>query len=311
MVTCKVIEILGPAGRGGRMLAAGCSPGAAARASEGVCPVAVTALPTVASGPASKWGAQWRVLTLLVRRDLRLRYAGAWLGYVWTVLDPLLMALVYAFVFGTLMGARRIGEQPYVLYLIVGVLSWNWFTTAVTDGCRSLTAEAKIVRSSNVPREIWAARTVASKMLEFVFALPVILGFALYYGHGVGMRIVFFPVAMVLQFLMCFGIALILAPLTVIANDVQRVVKILLRMGFYFTPVLYSINSIVRGREWLRVLAELNPMAGVMSLYRMGFWSHDTLTWRAYTVSVGFTVFVLALGLWVFRRLEGTVLKEI
>jgi ABC-2 type transport system permease protein len=273
--------------------------------------VAVTALPTVASGPESKWSSRWRVLVLLVRRDLRLRYAGAWLGYVWTVLDPLMMALVYAFVFGTLMGARRIGEQPYVLYLIIGVLSWNWFTTAVTDGCRSLTAEAKIVRSSNVPREIWAARTVASKMLEFVFALPVILGFALYYGHGVGMRIVMFPVAMVLQFLMCFGISLILAPLTVIANDVQRVVKILLRMGFYFTPVLYSINSIVRGREWLRVLAELNPMAGVMSLYRMGFWSHDTLTWRAYAVSAGFTVFVLALGVWVFRRLEGTVLKEI
>jgi ABC-2 type transport system permease protein len=273
--------------------------------------VAVTALPTPAGGVVSKRTAQWRVLVLLVRRDLRLRYAGAWLGYVWTVLDPLLMALVYAFVFGTLIGARKIGEQPYVLYLIIGVLSWNWFSTAVTDGCRSLTAEAKIVRSSSVPRQIWVARTVLSKMLEFAFALPIIVGFALWYGHGVDAWILLFPVAMVLQFFMCFGIALILAPLTVLANDFQRVVKIVLRMGFYLTPVLYSINNVVRGREWLQVLAELNPLAGVLSLYRMGFWSEDALTWRAYTVSVGFTVFVLALGLWVFRRFEGTVLKEL
>jgi ABC-2 type transport system permease protein len=116
---------------------------------------------------------------------------------------------------------------------------------------------------------------------------------------------------MVLQFLMCFGIALILAPLTVLANDFQRVVKIVLRMGFYLTPVLYSINNVVQGREWLKLLAELNPLAGVLSLYRMGFWSEDALTWRAYTVSVGFTLFVVAMGLWVFRRFEGTVLKEL
>jgi ABC-2 type transport system permease protein len=273
--------------------------------------VAVTALPTPVSGVAAKRAAQWRVLVLLVRRDLRLRYAGAWLGYVWALLDPLLMALVYAFVFGTLIGAREIGEQPYVLYLIIGVLSWNWFSTAVTEGCRSLTSEAKIVRSSSVPRQIWVARTVLSKMLEFVFAIPIVIGFALWYHHGVDAWILLVPVALALQFFMCFGIALILAPLTVLANDFQRVVKIVLRMGFYLTPVLYSINNVVQGREWLKVLAELNPLAGLLSLYRMGFWSEDALSWRAYTVSAGFTVVVLALGLWVFRRFEGTVLKEL
>lgn len=269
---------------------------------------------TAAGARPSRWGAlvtQRRVLALLVRRDLRLRYAGAWLGYVWAILDPLLMALVYAFVFGTLIGAREIGEQPYVLYLIIGVLSWNWLSTAVTEGCRSLTGEAKIVRSANVPRQVWVARTVTSKMLEFVFALPIVVGFALYYQHGVNLRLLLFPVAMLLQFAMCLGIALVLAPLNVLANDVQRVVKIVLRMGFYLTPVLYSINNVVQGREWLQVLAELNPMAGVMSLYRMGFWVEDELSWRAYAVSGGFALLAMAVGLWVFRRFEGAVLKEI
>jgi ABC-2 type transport system permease protein len=259
----------------------------------------------------SELGTWRRILVLLVRRDLRLRYAGAWLGYVWTILDPLMMALVYAFVFQVLIGGRTIGEEPYILYLLVGMLGWNWFNTSVTEACRSLTAEAKIVRSANVPREIWVARTVLSKGTEFILALPVVLGFCLYYQHGVNAKLLLFPVGLVLEFMLAFGIGLVLAPLTVLANDVQRVIKIFLRVGFYLSPVLYSLNHVAHGREWVIRAAELNPLAGVLSLYRMGFWSEDTLSWRAYTVSTVAAVAVLAIGLAVFRRFEGTVLKEI
>ncbi|HUR51003.1 MAG TPA: hypothetical protein VMZ11_02655, partial [Mycobacteriales bacterium] len=146
-----------------------------------------------------------RILLLLVRRDLRLRYAGAWLGYVWTILDPLMMALVYAFVFQVLIGVRKIGETPYIMYLVVGMLGWTWFSAAVTEGCRSLTAEAKIVRSANVPREIWVARTVVAKMFEFLFALPVVVAFGLYYQHGANWRLVLFPLGLLLQFMLTFG----------------------------------------------------------------------------------------------------------
>lgn len=252
-----------------------------------------------------------RILWLLVRRDLRLRYAGAWLGYVWTILDPLMMALVYAFVFQVLIGGASIGEEPYILYLLIGMLGWNWFSSALTEGCRSLTAEAKIVRSANVPREVWVARTVLSKGAEFVLALPVVVGFCLYFQHEVNARLLLFPLGLVLEFMLCFGFALVLAPLSVLANDLQRVVRILMRVGFYLTPVLYSLNHVAQGREWVIRLAELNPLAGIMSLYRMGFWAEDVLSWRAYTVSVVVALAVMAGGLAVFRRFEGTVLKEI
>lgn len=252
-----------------------------------------------------------RVLLLLVRRDLRLRYAGAWLGYVWTILDPLMMALVYAFVFQVLLGVRKIGETPYILYLLIGMLGWTWFSSAVTDGCRSLTAEAKIVRSANVPREIWVARTVVSKMFEFLFALPVVVGFALYYTHGVNWRIVLFPLGLVLQFMLSFGIALMVAPLTVLANDVQRVVRIILRVAFYLTPVLYSLNHVAPTQEWIPKVGQLNPMAGILTLYRAGFWEQDLLGWKAYMLATFVSIVTLALGHLVFKRFEGTVLKEI
>jgi ABC-2 type transport system permease protein len=252
-----------------------------------------------------------RILWLLVRRDLRLRYAGAWLGYVWTILDPLMMALVYAFVFQVLIGGQRIGETPYILYVLIGMLGWNWFNAAVTEACRSLTAEAKIVRSANVPREIWVARTVLSKGAEFVLALPVVVGFCLYYGHGVNARLLLFPVGLVIEFVLAFGIGLALAPINVLANDFQRIVKIFLRVGFYLSPVLYSLNHVARGREWVTTLAELNPLAGILSLYRMGFWAQDELSWRAYAVSSLAAAVALVVGMAVFRRFEGTVLKEI
>jgi ABC-2 type transport system permease protein len=259
----------------------------------------------------SEIGTWRRILVLLVRRDLRLRYAGAWLGYVWTILDPLMMALVYAFVFQVLIGGRSIGEQPYILYLLIGMLGWNWFNASVTEACTSLTAEAKMVRSTNVPREIWVARTVLSKGAEFILALPVVFGFCLYYGHGVNLKLLLFPVGLVLEFMLAFGIGLALAPVTVLANDAQRIVKIFLRVGFYLTPVLYGINHVAHGREWVVRLAELNPLAGIISLYRMGFWAGDTLSWRAYAASVLAGLLALVLGSAVFRRFEGTVLKEI
>lgn len=252
------------------------------------------------------------ILSLLVRRDLRLRYAGAWLGYGWTLLEPLLMTLVYAFVFGVLLSAGRdFAETPYVLYLVVGVLSWNWFSSAVNESTKALNSEAKIVRTASVPREIWVARTVIAKMAEFVFAIPVIAIFVIYYKHPISWEIVLFPVGMLLQLVFSYGLGLLLAPLSVIAGDVKRLVRIFLRVGFYLTPVLYSLNAVDQRFGDAAALAKINPVAASMSLLRAGLWPEDIYEPVYYAWAVVITLATLALGTWVFRRLVGTVLKEI
>ena len=263
---------------------------------------------------ASDRRATLHILALLVRRDLRVRYAGAWLGYGWTLLEPLLMTLVYAFVFGVLLSGGRgadFAEQPYILYLVVGVLSWNWFNGSLTESMKSLTSEAKIVRTAGVPREIWVGRTVIGKMTEFVLAIPVIAGFVLFYRHPVSWEIVLFPLGMLLQFLFSMGLGLLLAPLAVIATDVKRLVRILLRVGFYLTPVLYSLNAVDAQFGDLASLAKINPMAASMSLMRAGLWPEDVYGAPFYAVAVLITLVTVAVGAWVFRRLIGTVLKEL
>jgi ABC-type polysaccharide/polyol phosphate export permease len=262
-----------------------------------------------------------RTLGLLVARDLKVRYAESVLGYVWTVLEPLLMALTYWFVFTKIFTGRHVGAQPYILFLIIGLLAWNWLNGVVIDSAKALSAEAKIVRSSNLVREIWVLRIVLSKFVEFVFALPVVLIFAAAYHHRIGFGhalyhngpyiswyVLAFPLGIVLQFVLLTGVALVLAPLSVLFNDVQRMVRILLRIGFYASPVIYGALNVP---EAVKPFFALNPLSGIFELYRAAFFPSQFVGWRYVATAAVISAGTLAFGTWVFRRLEGTVLKEI
>jgi ABC-2 type transport system permease protein len=251
------------------------------------------------------------VLATLVRRDLRVRYAQSFLGYVWTVLDPLLMALVYFVVFTYVFKAHRAGLQPYLLFLIIGMLAWQWFNGTVGDTTRSLQQEARLVRSTNLPREIWVIRVVVAKGIEYLLSLPVLAGFTLLYvvrGEAhLNWRLVLIPLAIAIQFVLLVGLGLLLAPIHVLATDTERVVRILLRFMFYATPVLYSTAAVPEG---MRILVELNPLSGILAVYRSGFFDVP-FAWREVGVAVVESFILLVCGWVVFRRMERAVLKEI
>jgi ABC-2 type transport system permease protein len=248
------------------------------------------------------------VLATLVRRDLKVRYASSVLGWVWSVLDPLMMALVYWFLFTQIIDRSDIGLTPYLVFLITGLFAWQWFAGTLSEGSRALLSAARLMRTTNVPREIWVARVVLSKGMEFVFTLPVLAAVVAVYGVVPNWRLVLFPVAMLVQALMLTGIVMILAPLTVLVRDVQRVVRIFLRVGFYMTPVIYSLES-SRAAGVGDVIA-FNPMAGVIELYRAGLFD-EPLHATSLVVTGVATLVLLALGSLVFGRLERAVLKEL
>ena len=122
------------------------------------------------------------------------------MGYLWTVLDPLLMSLIYFVVFVVIFKRGDLGHQPYFLFLIIGLLAWQWFSSATTDTSRALISEARLVRSTNLPREIWVVRVVRRKGVEFLLSLPVLLGFAVFYlvtrGLHLNVWIVLFPLGL-------------------------------------------------------------------------------------------------------------------
>lgn len=250
-----------------------------------------------------------RILKLLVLRDLKIRYAGSALGYLWTILDPLLMSVVYWLIF-TKLFQRNIGYSPYILFLVAGQLPWFWFSSGVTATARALRSEVQMVRSSNVPRELWVIRVVCSKGVEYLFSLPVLVIFAVGYLKEPNWRLALLPVAWAMIFLLLMGIGLLLAPLTVLVRDVERIVPIIMRVMFYLSPVLYSLDAVLKRAPGLRRIYEINPMVGPLMLARAGFFKQE-LRWNFVWHSAVGCVVLFLIGLFTFTRLERQVLKEI
>lgn len=248
------------------------------------------------------------IIRLLVARDLKVKYAGSALGYLWSVLDPLLLAFVFWFVFSQVL-VRTVAE-PYIVFLLTGLLPWNWANGVLNDSARALTGEAKLVRSTNLEREVWVLRIVASKFAEFVLSLPVVVLFVVIYAGPIDFSayLLALPLAAALQAVLLTGAALALAPVTVMFKDVQRLVRILTRLLFYLSPIIYGIADVP---ERFQPLALLNPLAGVLELYRAAFFPDRFAGWDVVASSAVLSALVLMAGTWVFNRLEGPVLKEI
>ena len=268
-----------------------------------------------------------KVLGTLVRRDLRVRYARSVLGYLWTLIDPLAMTLVYWFVFGVIYSIKTTGGTdiahsrsqgaPYVVFLLAGLLAWNWFSNSINETARALYSERLLVRSTNLPRELWVIRVVIAKGIEHLMSLPILIAFILLFaitGDQIHLnwRFVFWIPALILEFFLCVGLGLVMAPVTALVDDFIRIVRILLRMGFYLTPIVYSVGMLDKEHAWAKVILQFNPLTGINDMYRLGFLSPqihpDYFAWATCTV---ITIFWLFFGMWVFRKLESPVLKEI
>lgn len=246
-------------------------------------------------------------LWLLTIRDLRVRYSTSVLGYFWSILDPLVMAGIYWFVF-TQVFDRTVGEQPYIVFLLAALLPWMWFNGAVGDCTRAFLKEARLIRSTKIPRTIWVNRLVLSKGIEFVASIPVLAVFAIFSpGTQLHWQVVFFPLAIILQALLLVGVGLIVAPLVVFFRDLERAVKLILRFLFYSSPIIYGLQDLPHGVE---KIAAFNPLAGIFALYRSAFFP-EQLDWFAVIVGTAVSLALLGIGIFVFTRTERAVLKEI
>ncbi len=248
-----------------------------------------------------------RALWLLTKRDLAVRYSTSALGYLWSVIDPLAMAFMYWFVFGVIF-SRSVGEEPYIVFLLSGLLPWMWFNGAVGDSTRAFLRESKLIRSTRIPRSVWIARLVLSKGIEFLAAIPVLAAFVIATGTTVHWEALLAPLGIAIQAVLTLGVGLIVAPLVVFFRDLERAIKLALRILFYATPIIYGLPDL--HALGLGGWAALNPLTGIISLYRSAFFP-EHLDWTAVGVSAALSAILLVVGILVLRRTERAVLKEL
>lgn len=245
---------------------------------------------------------------MLVLRDLQRKYTRFRLGYLWTLLEPLGMALVLWLVFSVLLGARGFGLQPYLLFLSVAILPWWWFSKGISASTRIWRKTGAQLRISTLPTQLWVIRALLVSMIEFLFSLPVIVIAMLVTGFWPGPWIVLFPVAIIVQFFLMYGLALLIASGSIVFPDIARMVRIVLRAMFYLSPILYSVSNIPAGAQFI---ASFNPLVGVLGLYRIGWWPEEAISAAGYGISLGVCLVIFVVGVLTFRRLENRILKEV
>lgn len=264
--------------------------------------------------PAERARRVWeyrRILGLLIGRDVRVRYASSVLGYLWTVLDPLALSAVYWFLF-TQVITRKVGFPPYILFLVSGQLAWVWINGSINSSLNALRSESQMVRSSNVPRELWVLRIVLSRGVEYVFSLPVLALFSIGYAQWPSRYILLLPLAIVMTVVLCTGLGMIIAPAAVLLRDLRSVVRIVTRALFFLSPILYSLHDVTGNgrRAGIADIVSWNPIAGIMALYRAPFFPQE-MNWTDVAHSAIITAVIFVIGVWSFNRMERPMLKEV
>ncbi|HEX2497715.1 MAG TPA: ABC transporter permease [Actinomycetes bacterium] len=254
------------------------------------------------------------VLRLLITRDLKVKYEKSVLGYVWSILEPLLLAIVYYFVFGVIMG---VGTEDYLVYLLAGLLPWLWASSTINSSTGALTGQARLIKTTSVPREIWVLRLVGAKWVDYVLSLPVLVLFAILYRRAPHLgHLALLPFVMIVQAILLTGLALLLSSIGVMFRDVKNIVKIVMRLLFYFSPILYGFERIQKLPDLIVQFYTLNPFVGILELNR-AVWFPDELhnagiSWiSAVLPTIVLSGALFALGWTVFARLERAVLKEL
>ncbi|CAN5634527.1 ABC transporter permease [soil metagenome] len=239
------------------------------------------------------------LLRNLVLKDLKLKYRGSVFGVVWSLLNPLLMIVVYTIAFTHILQIRTEG---FVFYLMLGILSWTFFAGSLSGSTGSIADNGGLVKSVFFPRAILPAAGVlfnlSQYLLTIVVFLPVML---LYYGVTPAAPMLLFPVFVALQALFTIGLALILATAAAFFRDVRHLVDVALAVLFWTTPILYELRQIP---ERLQLPILLSPLSPFVEAYHQMFYYRvwpGPLTWG---LALGYTMAALAIGLLLIVRYE-------
>jgi ABC-type polysaccharide/polyol phosphate export permease len=252
-----------------------------------------------------------RLVGYLVRADIKKKGADTFLGNLWWVLDPLLQMVVYV-VFVTILFQRPTPDYP--LFVLAAILPWKWFSSSMNDATASVTSQGSLIRQIQFPKIVLPVASTGAAVVGFMFGLIPLLGIMLLYPHRISAYVLLIPVVAVVQFLFTLGASLLVASVNVFFRDLGNVLRHFLRLWFYLSPGLYSIQMLEESGVFasnpvlLRILL-LNPFATLFESYRALIYGDPVSgphmpDWVALGWLAVVSALLIALGCIVFKRLE-------
>ena len=251
------------------------------------------------------------LIQTLVVRELKARYRGSVLGYLWSFINPLLLLAVYTIVLSVVLpGFRGIDLEPYALFLFCGLLPWTWFSSALLESANSLIAGGNLIKKVLFPAEILPIVAVLSNMFHFFFALPILVLFLAFYARPLNLsELVWFPVVILIQLILTLGLGLLLSALTVHFRDLRDLLGNLLTLWFFSTPIIYPMSMVPAGGKFVM---DLNPFAHLAISYQeILFYEGPFGHWRWLLVLAVASIAVFFLGFALFDRLRDSFAEEV
>ena len=247
-----------------------------------------------------------QMIVSLVRKDLRGRYKGSVLGFLWTFINPLFQLIVYTIVFSYIL---KSGIDKYYLYLFVALIPWIFFSSSITGGASSIIAQKDLVKKIYFPRQVIPISYVTSCFVNMLLCFIVIFIVVLVSGIGINfLAVLCLPVIMIVEYIMALGMALLSSAVTVYFKDLEHILGIVSMAWMYLTPIMYD-KSIVP--EQVQPIFNINPMTHVIECYRAVLYEKTIPQLSSLLSAFLLGILFLVLGWVVFNRLQKHFAEEL
>jgi lipopolysaccharide transport system permease protein len=240
------------------------------------------------------------LLYFFVWRDLKVRYKQTFIGVAWAIFQPFITMIVFSIFFGGLVKIPSDGV-PYPIFVYVGLLFWQFFSTALSDTSNALITNQAIITKVYFPRLILPISSVITKFIDFVIASIILVGLMVYYGYTPNMQgLLILPLLLLITFMASVGLGLFLASINVKYRDVRYALPFFIQIMLFITPVIYPAS--IAGKY--SYLLAINPMMGVIQSARAAILGTAPINWLLIEISVLSTFILMIFGIYVFKKTE-------
>lgn len=245
------------------------------------------------------------MLKNFVRKDIQVRYQGAALGFLWSLINPLVMIGLYVFVFSVVFKSAL---PHYPLYLMAGLLHWNLFSQITAQSCDTLLANAGLVKKIYFPRLLVPISSVIFNVVLWLLAIVLLFILYPFLGGKAHLSLLAYPFALSLFLIFTFGVTLILSVLNVLFRDLKHLVDVALLFLFWVTPIVYQYQRIP---PHLREIFALSPLVEYILIFRGILYTGQLPSWHIMLAALTWTVGSISMGLFVFNRYADSLVEHL
>ncbi|KRE51059.1 ABC transporter permease [Paenibacillus sp. Soil724D2] len=245
------------------------------------------------------------MLKNLIIRDLRTRYRESILGFFWTLLNPLLMLVIYTIAFKTIL---RMDMPNYSVFLFSGLLPWLYLQTVVSSSTTIIVNNSGIIKKVYFPYEILAISATVSGAINYLLTLCALFAAMIFFQVSFTLSLLFFPLVLLIQMILILGLSLLLSSINVYFRDVEHIVNIFFMALFYLTPIFYPISMVP---DKYRFLFQLNPMTRIEQAYQSIFYYGKFPDLQILFMSLLFSLVIFIVGFFTFTILKKKFAEEL